>query len=62
MDFKLVVNQSSTGADWKESLDTEDIIRRGLPEVSGSEVERYLREIGKIWEVFEVRNGEHAWR
>jgi hypothetical protein len=62
MDFKLLVNKSSTGADWKESLDTEDLIRKELPEVSDSEVEKYLREMGKIWEVFEVRSGEHEWR
>lgn len=62
MDFKLVLNKAGAEAEWRESLDTEELVRRELPEAGEAEVEQYLREIGKIWEVFEVRGGEQAWR
>jgi hypothetical protein len=61
MDFKLLVHKTTAEARWKESLDTEELIRNYLPDANDEKIEQYIKQIGKIWEVFEVSCKEHTW-
>lgn len=61
MDFKIITYTKSAEANWKESLDTEDLIRNYLPFATDNDVEKYIKEIGKIWEVFEIKSKDHSW-
>lgn len=36
-------------AKWKESLDTEELIRGWLPSLPEAQLEKYVKQIGTIW-------------
>ncbi len=47
---------------WKESIDTEEVIKDILPEAEEDQIRSYLKKIGLAWEIFTVTYSDFTWK